>query len=223
MKDRTRLSQFDARELKGHHGIFLAGFDEAGRGPLCGPVVAGGVVLKDDFYCPYIDDSKKLTAKEREKAEAIIKARSLAWAVSLISPADIDRINILESSRLGMENCLGELLKKVKVDFIITDYMELHTTIPVLAIPHGDGTSEAVAAASILAKTSRDRYMEKLSAIYPEYGFDKHKGYPTKAHMEALLRYGVIRGLYRMSYAPVKRALALTGYNYKDPAWEPDW
>lgn len=223
MRDRTELAHFDEEQEVQHHALALAGFDEAGRGPLCGPVAAGGVVLPVDFFCPLIDDSKKLSAAGRTAAEFAIKKQARAWAVSFVAPADIDHINILEASRLGMENCLGALCRKTSVDFIITDYMKLHTPIPVLAIPHGDATSETVAAASILAKTARDRYMVELAARYPEYGFERHKGYPTRSHLEVLARLGLIRGLYRLSYAPVRRILAERGYNGKVPPWQPDW
>lgn len=223
MRDRTKLKAFDEDECLKRHVDVVAGFDEAGRGPLCGPVVSGGVVLPKDFYCPLIDDSKKLSAKERAEAASYIKANALAWAVAYIGPSTIDRINILEASRLGMEQCLIRVRKKIDVRFAITDYMKLHTDIDVLAIPKGDATSEAVAAASILAKTARDRYMESLERVYPGYGFKSHKGYPTKAHLDALASYGIIEGLYRLTYKPVIKILDSKGFNPTFPPCNEDY
>lgn len=210
--DRHELEKFDETIRQKNNVVIIAGFDEAGRGPLCGPVACGGCILPRDYYFPYIDDSKKLTPKERDKAFDEIKKVALAYSVNLISPKDIDSINILEASRLGMEKCLSEIQKKMKIDFIITDYMKLHTDLPVLAIPKGDATSQAVAAASILAKVTRDRYMEEMDKVYPQYGFAKHKGYPTKSHLEALRKYGVIKDFYRESYKPVQKILQEVGY-----------
>lgn len=210
--DRHSLELFDEDIRQKNNVVVIAGFDEAGRGPLCGPVSCAGCVLPRDYYFPYIDDSKKLTAKEREKAFEEIKSVALAYSVQFVTPKEIDEINILEASRLGMERCLKEIQKQLNVDYIITDYMKLHTDIPVLAIPKGDATSQCVAAASILAKVTRDKYMEELDKQYPEYLFSKHKGYPTKAHMEALMKYGIIKGLYRECYRPVQEVLKVKGY-----------
>ena len=210
-EDSKRLKEFD-ESIRVREGVeVIAGFDEAGRGPLCGPVVAAGCILPRGFSCPFIDDSKKLTPKSRKKAEEAIKEGAIAYAIEFVYPEEIDRINILEASRVGMERCLEKLLEKIKVEFLITDYMKLHTDIPTLSIPKGDATSQCVAAASILAKTARDEYMEKIALEYPEYGFEKHKGYPTKAHIEALEKYGVIEGLYRLTYGPVRKILKDTG------------
>lgn len=203
MKDRIKLKEFDDEVKRKYQVSLIAGFDEAGRGPLCGPVSCAGVVLPNDFYCPLIDDSKKLTAKEREKASLIIKEKALAYSITFIYPEEIDEINILNASRKGMELCLEEIIKKVKVEFCITDYMKLNTSIPILDIAKGDATSEVVAAASILAKTARDAYMDELDKEYPQYQFSKHKGYPTKLHLELLEKYGIIKGIYRTSYKPV--------------------
>lgn len=213
--DRNSLRCFDEDIRKKNDVLTIAGFDEAGRGPLCGPVACAGCVLPRDYSFPFIDDSKKLTARERTKAFEDIKKEALAYSVILIPPKDIDSLNILEASRSGMESCLKDLLKHLDIHCIITDYMKLHTDIPLLAIPKGDATSQAVAAASILAKVTRDRYMEEMDKLYPEYGFQKHKGYPTKAHLEALQKYGVLKGFYRESYKPVQAVLQSTGYSKK--------
>lgn len=215
--DRHELELYDEQIRTEENVLNIAGFDEAGRGPLCGPVACGGCVLPRDYYFPFIDDSKKLTPKERKKAFDKIKKVALAYSVQLIYPEEIDKINILEASRLGMELCLKEIEKELKVDYIVTDYMKLHTSIPVRAIPKGDATSQCVAAASILAKVTRDEYMEEMDKRYPEYLLAKHKGYPTKAHIQLLEEHGVIKGFYRESYNPVKIVLEKTGYNPKYP------
>ena len=210
--DAKALAAFDQRIREEHRVSVIAGFDEAGRGPLCGPVACAGCILPAGFTHPLIDDSKRLTPKRREQAEAAIKAAALAWSVTFVQPEEIDRINIYEASRVGMERCLKELQAQLKVDFVITDYMKLHTDLPILAIAKGDATSQCVAAASILAKTARDRELMRMDALYPEYGFAKHKGYPTRAHLAALQTYGLIPGYYRLSYAPVAKVLATKGY-----------
>jgi len=207
MKDRTKLKEFDDNVKEKYKVNIIAGFDEAGRGPLCGPVSCAGVILPSSFYSPLIDDSKKLSAKEREEAAKIIKENCIAYSIHFIYPEEIDEINILNASRKGMELCLEDLQKKIKVEFCITDYMKLHTNIPVLDIAKGDATSESVAAASILAKTARDQYMDELNEKYPEYQFNKHKGYPTKLHLEILDEYGIIEGVYRKTYKPVIKIL----------------
>lgn len=198
------LFLFDQKQRRDHHAEVIAGFDEAGRGPLAGPLASAGCVLPKDYENDAINDSKKLTDKERRKLYQEIKEHALAYYVALIPVETIDRINVLEADRLGMETCLNEILKKMKVDFIITDYMKLHTSIPLLSIPKADGTSLSVAAASILAKVTRDDYMLELDKKYPQYQFKKNKGYGTKAHLEALEKYGYIKGVHRESFEPVK-------------------
>jgi ribonuclease HII len=195
---------FDDRIRTDNRLSFIAGFDEAGRGPLAGPVSCAGVVLRPDFKDPRINDSKKLTDKERRELAIEIKKEALCYSVLLIPVEVIDKINILEADRKGMEEALGEILKKQEVDYIITDYMKLHTTIPLLSIPKGDATSQSVSAASILAKITRDDYMMELDKKYPEYGFGKNKGYGTKMHLEAIQKYGPIQGVHRMTFEPIK-------------------
>lgn len=202
------LFAFDSKQREKNKAKLIAGFDEAGRGPLAGPVSSAGVVLPPDYDNPKINDSKKLTDKERRELFVEIKKVALAYYVCLVPVETIDKINILEADRLGMETALMEISKKVKVDYIITDYVALHTKIPVLAIPKGDATSLSVAAASILAKVTRDDYMIELDKKYPEYHFAQNKGYGTKAHIEALKKYGYIKGVHRLSFEPV-RSIAL--------------
>lgn len=204
MSERKNLKAFDDLQRKEHQVRFIAGFDEAGRGPLAGPVSSAGVVLPLDYDNPLINDSKKLTDKERRKLFAEIKEVALAYFVCLVPVETIDSINILEADRLGMETCLMEILKKQEVDFIITDYMKLHTDIDLLSIPKGDATSLSVAAASILAKVTRDDYMMELDGKYPQYHFAKNKGYGTKDHLAALKEYGFVEGVHRKSFEPVK-------------------
>ncbi len=202
--NKLSLFEYDQKQREANHATFIAGFDEAGRGPLAGPVSTAGVVLPPDYQNPLINDSKKLTDRERRKLFNEIKKVALAYYVCLVPVETIDTINILEADRLGMETCLTEMLKTQKIDYIITDYMSLHTDIPLLSIPKGDATSLAVAAASILAKVSRDDYMILLDKQYPIYQFAKNKGYGTKAHIDAIEKYGYVAGVHRLTFEPVK-------------------
>lgn len=188
---------------RGFHRI--AGCDEAGRGPLCGPVVCAACILPEHYHNPEIDDSKKLTDKKRRELYEVICRDAIAYAVVEISPQEIDKINIYEASRKGMQEALSAL--KVRPDYILTDAMPLHLfkELPREALIKGDARSINIAAASILAKVTRDRIMEKLDLIYPQYELAKHKGYPTKRHLELLEKYGPIKEIYRFSYGPVKR------------------
>ncbi len=202
MKTNYNLYEYE-NDLHSKGYKFIAGCDEAGRGPLYGPVVAGCCVLPEDFKLEGLTDSKQLTEKKREKYFDYIKENSIAWAVGIVSPKEIDEINILEASRKAMTIALNEVRRKIKVDYVITDAMKLNTDIEVLPIIKGDAKSITIAAASVLAKVTRDRMMDEVALTYPQYGFDKHKGYPTKAHIEALNKYGIIDG-YRRTFGPVK-------------------
>lgn len=198
------LFEFDKSLRETNHVTWIAGFDEAGRGPLAGPVSSAGVVLPADYHNDMINDSKKLTDKERRVLFEEIKKVAIAYSVILVPVETIDEINILEADRLGMETCLIEIMKKTQVDYLITDYMKLHTKIPTLSIAKGDATSLSVAAASILAKVTRDDYMIELDKKYPQYQFKKNKGYGTKAHLEALKQYGYVSGVHRLTFEPIK-------------------
>ena len=202
MKTNYNLYEYE-NDLHSKGYKFIAGCDEAGRGPLYGPVVAGCCVLPEDFKLEGLTDSKQLTEKKREKYFDYIKENSIAWAVGIVSPKEIDEINILEASRKAMTIALNEVGRKINVDYVITDAMKLNTDIEVLPIIKGDAKSITIAAASVLAKVTRDRMMDEVALTYPQYGFDKHKGYPTKAHIEALNKYGIIDG-YRKTFGPVK-------------------
>lgn len=181
---------------------FIAGCDEAGRGCLLGPVVAGAVILPKDFKCDLINDSKKLTEKQREEAYQIIKENAISWAVAEVSAEEIDEINILNASRKAMILALNKL--NHPYDMILTDAVKMKTDIPFEAIIHGDAKAMCIAAASIMAKVTRDHICYELDKKYPEYEIAKHKGYGTKLHMEKLKEFGPIKGLYRYSYGPVK-------------------
>ena len=186
---------------------FIGGCDEAGRGPLVGPVVCACVVFPKGYKNDLINDSKKLTEKKREALYDIIIKDALSYGIAIISAKEIDEINILEASRKGMIEAYKEANKKVKVDYLLTDAMKISTLdIPVLDIIKGDAKSVSIAAASILAKVTRDRILYDLDKKYPEYDFKSHKGYPTKKHLELIEKYGVFDE-YRKTYKPVKNII----------------
>lgn len=182
----------------------IAGCDEAGRGPLFGPVVACSVILPHDFKLDGLNDSKKLTEKKREEYYPVIMEKAISVGVSIVSAKEIDEINIYEASRQSMLRAINSM--KAKPDYIITDAMPLDkfANIPSEAIIKGDAKSITIAAASVIAKVTRDRLMYEEDKKHPEYLFAKHKGYPTKKHIELLNKYGIIDG-YRHTYGPVKK------------------
>lgn len=183
----------------------IAGTDEAGRGPLAGPVYAAAVVFPQDFRNPDINDSKKLSAKKREELFDLIIANALGYGVASVSAELIDQMNIYEATKLAMKTALAQI--PCPYDLLISDAMPLTGLgVPVIPLIKGDAKCLNIAAASILAKVSRDRYMEELDASYPEYGFAKHKGYGTKEHLAALAKYGPIKGVHRLSFGPVAAA-----------------
>lgn len=205
MKTNYNLYEYE-NDLHDKGYNFIAGLDEAGRGPLYGPVVAACVVLPNDFILEGLTDSKQLTEKKREKFFPIIKEEALAYGIGIVSSEEIDKINIYEASRKAMMIALEEVREKIKVDYVITDAMPLNIDIECLPIIKGDAKSISIAAASVLAKVTRDHMMEEVDLKYPMYGFKKHKGYPTKDHIEAIHKYGLIEG-YRKTYGPVKEVL----------------
>lgn len=180
---------------------FIVGTDEAGRGPLVGPVVAAAVILPPNYYLEGLNDSKKLSEKKRNMFYDIIMRDALSVGVGIVSPQEIDEINILEASRKAMNIALDNL--KVAPDYILTDAMKLDRDVPVMPIIHGDALSETIAAASVIAKVTRDKIMVELDKKYPMYGFAQHKGYPTKKHIEKIQKYGIIEE-YRKTFKPVK-------------------
>ena len=184
----------------------IVGVDEAGRGPLAGPVFAAAVLFAPDFEDDFIDDSKKLTAKKREALFDVIKEKALAYGIASVSADDIDKYNIYEATKICMKKAIEQI--GIDYDLIITDAMPLYVkNKKVIAMIKGDAQCLNVAAASILAKVSRDRYMDELDKQYPEYGFAKHKGYGTKAHIDAINKYGPIDHIHRKTFAPIKYLL----------------
>ncbi len=183
--------------------ILIAGVDEAGRGPLAGAVVAAAVILDPAHPVEGVTDSKKLTAKKREYLELEIQQHAIAWAIGRAEVEEIDEINILQASLLAMSRAVEQL--SVKPTHVQVDGNQCPSmAYPVEAIVKGDALIPAIGAASILAKVARDRELILLDAQYPEYGFAKHKGYPTKAHVAALEEHGV-SPVHRRSFGPVRR------------------
>jgi ribonuclease HII len=189
------------------HIIRIAGVDEVGRGPLAGPVVAAAVILDPEWPIAGLADSKKLSEKKREAMDQVIRERTLAWALGRAEVEEIDRINILQASLLAMQRAVEAL--SIAPDHAQVDgnrCPELACTTE--AIVGGDGSEPAISAASIIAKVARDREMMELDLQYPGYGLARHKGYPTKAHLQALQELGV-SPVHRRSFGPVKRLLSL--------------
>ena len=181
----------------------IAGTDEVGRGPLVGPVVAAAVILPVGYKLDGLTDSKKLSEKKRNAFYDIIKKDAISYGIGVVDAKTIDEINIYEASRLAMERAIDAM--EVTPDYILSDAMPLPYENS-KAIIHGDALSESIAAASVLAKVTRDAMMYELDKKYPEYDFKSHKGYPTKKHLENLKKYGILDN-YRFSYKPVKEIL----------------
>ncbi len=180
---------------------YVAGIDEAGRGPLAGPVVAAAVILKPGAKLEHVDDSKKLSEKQRERALVEIKENALAIGIGVCSVEEIDKINIYRAAREAMISAIKQL--KIKPQFLLIDAMPIELDIPSESIIKGDQKSVSIAAASIVAKTTRDAYMLEMDKIFPEFGFAKHKGYGTKLHKEMLEQYGYTP-IHRKTYEPIK-------------------
>ena len=177
------------REALGTETFVVAGIDEAGRGPLAGPVAAGAVILPADHDILYLNDSKKLSAKKRDMLYDQIREEAVAWAVGLVEPARIDEINILQATYEAMRLAISQL--KVSPTVLVNDAVTIPgVNIPQVPVIKGDAKCISIAAASILAKVTRDRIMEEMDALYPAYGFAGHKGYGTKAHIEAIREHG---------------------------------
>lgn len=181
----------------------ICGVDEAGRGPLAGPVVVAACILPPFLRIEGINDSKQLTAKKREELFKIIVKNAVAYQIVFVSEADVDLLNIYQATKKGMLEAIRGL--EVTPDHVLIDAMPLgELKIPHTSIIHGDARCASVAAASILAKVTRDEFMEKMDVKYPNYGFKKNKGYGTKAHMEALEKYGPCP-IHRKTYSPVSK------------------
>lgn len=183
--------------------LLVAGIDEAGRGPLAGPVMAAACILPAQFDLPGLNDSKQLTESKREKLYDAIQKQALSFAVGSAEPAEIDALNILEATKLAMKRAVEGL--KVRPHFLLIDALEVKgLNIPQKGIIGGDALSASIAAASILAKVTRDHWMTELHQLYPAYGFNRNKGYGTKEHLQALRDYGP-SPLHRRSFAPVQQ------------------
>ena len=184
-----------------NEGLVEAGCDEAGRGPLAGPVFAAAVILPEGFSHPQLNDSKQMSEKARELLREVIEKEAVSWAVVAVSPEEIDTVNILNASILGMQRAVRQL--SPKPEFLLVDGNRFKPCdgIPYKTVVHGDATYSAIAAASVLAKTHRDAYMRQIAAEYPQYGWERNMGYPTKEHIEAIKRYGYTP-YHRKSFHP---------------------
>ena len=182
--------------------MIIVGVDEAGRGPLVGSVVAGAVILPNDFNLPELTDSKKLTEKKRDTLYDLI-TQQCQWAIGESSAEEIDEINILQATMLAMKRAVEGL--DIKYDQVLVDGNRCPDLYNCSAIIKGDLSEPAISAASIIAKVTRDRQMYELDKVYPQYGFAQHKGYGTKVHLQALEEYGVIKNQHRVSFSPVSK------------------
>lgn len=202
----NEMNLYEYEEKLYQDGVnYIAGVDEVGRGPLNGPVVSACVVLPRDFVLEGLNDSKKLSEKKRNVFFDVIMEKALGVGIGIVGPEEIDEINIYEASKKSMmiaiENC------KCNIDHVLIDAMKLDLDVPSTSIIKGDSKSITIAAASVIAKVTRDEMMYELDEKYPMYGYRFHKGYPTKKHIEAINKYGLIEG-YRKTYGPVKDYLS---------------
>ena len=192
------------KELYANNIKYIGGVDEVGRGPLIGPVVAACCVLPHDFKLDGLTDSKKLSEKKREKFNEYIKEHAICYGIGVVSEKRIDEINIYEATKEAMYDAINQVRNKINLEHVLIDAMPLTLDIPNTSIIKGDSKSISIAAASVLAKVYRDHLLIELDKKYPMYGFSSHKGYPTKKHIEAIYKYGLIEG-YRKTYAPIKK------------------
>ena len=190
------------KELNQNGINYIAGVDEVGRGPLVGPVVTACVVLPKDYTLEGLTDSKKLTKKQREKFFDIIEKDALGIGIGIKSEKVIDEVNIYEATKLAMKEAIDNCKKKCKIEHVLIDAMKLDLDIPSTSIIKGDFKSITIAAASVIAKVTRDRMMDELDLIYPMYGFKDNAGYGTKKHIEAIKEYGIIDE-HRKTFKPV--------------------
>lgn len=197
------LLEFE-KELYNQNITLIAGTDEVGRGPLCGPVVAAACILPVNYELKGLNDSKKLSEKKREQLYEVLMNDVISYGIGVVSPERIDEINILEASKEAMKIALSKL--NPKPEHVLIDAVKLDINIPSTPIIKGDAKSLTIAAASVIAKVTRDRMMYELDEKYPEYGFGKHKGYPTKAHIEAVKKYGVL-DFYRKTFSPISELI----------------
>jgi len=209
----TLIPDFDSR-FHNNNITYLCGIDEVGRGPLAGPVIAAAVILPSSCNIPGVDDSKKLTALKREQMVPVIREKALTWGIGEASESDIDRINIVQATYLAMQNAVNNL--SIQPDYLlvdgnqfpILDYKSGEIPLRGEAVVKGDAKSLSIACASVLAKVHRDRLMVKLSAVFPEYGFEKHKGYGTLQHRQALAEKG-ISPIHRKTFVHIEKQTAM--------------
>ncbi|MEN6326177.1 MAG: ribonuclease HII [Syntrophomonas sp.] len=207
-REKNRIEQLKQYEYKAYNEGFkyIAGIDEAGRGPLAGPVVAGAVILPPDFFLAGVDDSKKLSPQKRMNLAGDIKQMALSWAVGFVFPPYLDEINILNATREAMKMAVQELA--LQPDLLLIDALRIPgLNMEQYPIIKGDSLSISIACASILAKVERDLAMEAFEKLYPGYGFAKHKGYATREHIAALMKLGA-SPIHRESFEPVKSMVA---------------
>ena len=192
---------------------YIAGVDEVGRGPLYGPVVTAAVILPQNYYLEGLTDSKKLTPKKRDLYYDIIMKDAISVSIGIKSAKRIDEINIYEATKEAMYDAINNL--SIKPEHVLIDAMKLEKLdIPFTSIIKGDAKSETIAAASVIAKVTRDRMLDEIGKEHPEYGFEKHKGYPTKAHIDAIKKYGVLDN-YRLTFEPIKSIINGSDYYEK--------
>lgn len=189
-------------ELREKNVNIIGGVDEVGRGPLIGPVVACCCVLPSSFYLEGLTDSKKLSEKKRDKFYEVIMNEALAVGIGIVSEKVIDEINIYEATKVAMKEAIKEANKKIKIEHVLIDAMKLDIDIPTTSIIKGDAKSISIAAASVVAKVTRDKMMYELDKIYPMYELSKNKGYGTKKHIEAIKKYGITK-YHRLTFNPV--------------------
>ena len=194
------------KELRNKGINFIAGVDEVGRGPLVGPVVAACVVLPEKFNLDGLTDSKKLSEKKREFFYEEIKKQALGVGIGIISEKVIDEVNIYEATKLAMKQAINNCLKECKIEHVLIDAMPLDIDIDTTSLIKGDLRSITISAASVIAKVTRDHMLDELDVKYPQYDFKKNKGYPTKEHLDAIAKYGILDE-HRRSYGPVREYL----------------
>lgn len=201
LKDKFKQMSMFENELRHQNIHRIAGIDEVGRGPLAGPVVCAAVVLGENFFLPGINDSKALSEKKREQFYEYIMEHALSVGIGSASAKEIDELNIYQATKLAMTRAIKNL--EVLPEYLLIDAMELPLPIPQKSIIKGDAKSISIAASSIVAKVTRDRFMKELGKKYPQYGFESHMGYGTSQHLQSIESYGVIDE-HRRSFAPVK-------------------
>lgn len=199
----VKMTSFE-RKCRSEGFQYIAGIDEAGRGPLAGPVVAAAVILPENFYLPGLNDSKKLTESKRDEYFEVIMAEALAVGVGIISAQEIDEINILQACKKAMLTAVSQL--GINPDYLLIDAVKLDTPYPFEALIKGDSRSISIAAASIVAKVTRDRQMKELGLQFPQYGFQANMGYGTPEHLNALREHGVTEH-HRKTFAPVRECI----------------